>query len=221
VFEWNGSAASTVGGQKFTNKIPRVLTSDDAINVSNGVPKDSFGTIGEYAVVVETTDAYSSTKEPGRIYYKRDTATLGVSGAWVLLGSNDWYRSHPTVKGTVQSPTITATNTFYINGTMITASGTTATSLVSDINTVMNAQGVYAVRVSDRIYLYQNADIDSAAVDSSKSNAIVITAGTGPILTNIGIPAGTYYGPELQMSPHYTVPEFKSDDTTPRPTGSV
>ncbi len=221
IFEWNGSAASTVGGQKFTNQVPRVLTSDDAINVTNGVPKDSFGVIGEYAVVVETTNAYSANSEPAKIYYKRDTATLGVTGAWVLLGTNDWYRSHPTVKGTAQSPSITAGHTFFINNTLITATGTTAATLVSDINTIMNSQGIFAVRVSDRINLYQNADIDSAAFDSSRSNAIVIAAGSGTILTAIGIPAGTYYGPELQMSPHFTVPEFKSSDGTPRPTGSV
>ena len=41
------------------------------------------------------------------------------------------------------------------------------------------------------------------------------------MLTAIGITAGTYYAPRLQISKHTQVPQFKSSSAAPRPTGSV
>jgi len=43
----------------------------------------------------------------------------------------------------------------------------------------------------------------------------------GTALTEAGITAGQYYAPKLQADPHTSIPEFKSSDTKPRPTGSV
>ena len=34
-------------------------------------------------------------------------------------------------------------------------------------------------------------------------------------------PAGTYKAPALTIAPHTSVPEYKSTDTAPRPTGSL
>lgn len=227
VFEWNGNAASTTGGQKFASKTPIVLTSDDSTKVENSAtygraPKSSVGSVGDYAVVFETSSTYDATKEPARIFYKRDTVLLG-GDAWVLVGSNEWTASHPTVKGTVTSPVIGIAQTFIINGTVVISDGTSAASLVQKINSLA-INGVTAARVSDRVYLFTDGTNDDNVGDSALANAIVIEAGgpnAGTILTDIGITAGTYYGPQLQMSPHTQVPEFKTDDTLPRPSGSV
>jgi hypothetical protein len=226
IFEWNGNASTTTGGQKFATKTPIVLTSDDATKVENSAtygraPKASVGVPGDYAVVAEANAAYSATTEPVRMFYKRDVTLLG-GDAWVLLGSNEWTASHATVKGTVTSPTITVGHTFLINGVAVTANGTTAQSLVTAINT-LNINGVKAARFFDRVQLYTDGTNDLVG-DSSKSNAIVIASGggnPGTILVDVGLVAGTYYGPQLQMSPHTSVPEFKSSDSVPRPSGSV
>ena len=226
IFEWNGNASSTTGGQKFATKTPIVLTSDDATKVENSAtygraPKASVGVPGDYAVVAEANATYSETTEPVRMFYKRDVTLLG-GDAWVLLGSNDWTASHAAVKGTVTSPTITVGQTFLINGVTVTANGTTAASLVTAIN-ALNINGVKAARFFDRVQLYTDGTNDLVG-DSSLSNAIVIASGggnPGTILTAVGFTAGTYYGPQLQMSPHTSVPEFKSTDAAPRPSGSV
>jgi len=226
IFEWNGNAASTTGGQKFATKTPIVLTADDATKVENNAtygraPKSSVGSVGDYAVVIETPSEYNATKEPARIFYKRDTVLLGGE-AWVLLGSNEWTASHPTVKGTVTSPNVPVNTSFIINGTVVVSTGTTAAALVQDINSY-GINGVTAARVSDRVYIFSDGTNDDIG-DSALSNAIVISNGgpaPGNILTAIGIQPGTYYGPQLQMSPHTQVPEFRSTDTYARPSGSV
>lgn len=227
IFEWNGNAASTTGGQKFASKTPIVLTSDDAINVENSgaygrAPKSSVGIPGDYAVVAEMNETYAADKESVKIFYKRDATLLG-GDAWVLVGSPAWSASHATVKGTVTSPSITAGQTFLINGVTVTATGTDATSLVQAIN-ALAINGVIAAKSFDRVYLYTDATNDDNVGDSALSNAIVIASGggnSGTILADVGFVAGTYYGPQLQMSPHTQVPEFKLTDTYPRPSGSV
>ena len=103
--EWNGSAATVVGGQKFTTKIPAVLTDDDVDNITSGAPKTSFGAIGDYAVVFETVDGsgtFTASKEYARIYYKSPGngniaggGTAVNSGDWVLVGSQAWAASWP------------------------------------------------------------------------------------------------------------------------------
>ena len=82
IFEWNGAAASTTGGQSFTNKAPIVIT--DSNQVSGGAPKGSVGSKGDYAVVATTTLF--------KTYYKNE------SGNWVEVGSNDWKASWAVTK---------------------------------------------------------------------------------------------------------------------------
>lgn len=224
IFEWNGAAATVTGGQTFTNKTPLVLTVDDSAKLeTNGTygrrPKASVGVIGDYAIVTETTMI--------RLFYNKriiDATTGAVSNEWVTVGSNGWSSAWPTVQGT-KTATVTLGHTFTINGELVTASGNTLQSLVSDINT-LNITGVTARAVSGKLELYTSGATDSIG-DSSNSNAIVIAAGTGNIVaataaaSSLGIATGTYYGTALSMSPHTQVPEFKKTDATPRPSGSV
>jgi hypothetical protein len=74
IFEWNDAAATVTGGQKFTNKIPLVIT--DATKLDAGAPKGSIGAIGSYALVATTNLM--------KLYYK------DAAGDWVLVGDNDW-----------------------------------------------------------------------------------------------------------------------------------
>ena len=223
--EWNGAAVTTTGGQKFAAKTPIVLTDGDASKIDNGAPKTSVGSIGDYAVVFETVDgsgSFSASKENATMWYKSSgNGSTVTQGAWVKVGSNDWSASHPTIVG----DTFTASSgNFTINGTNFTVSGT-LDDLVTSINgAITETQGIVARNVSGRLYLYSDGSLDDGIGDSSKSNAIVIDDGlSGPQITfsELGITKATYYGPELHIDSHTNVPEFKTGDTTPRPTGSV
>ena len=233
IFEWNGAAGDTTGGQTFTLKQPIVLTDADAttkIVTGGNAPRSSVGSIGDYCVVFETGDV---NKELARVYYKspgggyNENNALVTAGAWVKVGSGGWAASWPTVTSrTIATPSWLAGATFYLNGTLITASGTTLASLVTDINTAMGGDsGVYAKAVNNKLYLYSNGATEGLG-DSTGSGSIVIAAGSSPsiladVTGKLGITAKEYFPPTLAIAPHTAVPEWKTADTEPKPTGSV
>ena len=247
--EWNGAAASTTGGQKFTTKTPIVLTSDDVSKITNNAPRASVGGIGDYCVVFESSyDSLSNLniKENAKLYYKSAGNTVvGISaGQWVEVGSNDWVASHPTLVGAVthaQGNTATYSGkTFYVNGTKITI-GSTVDALVNSINGAAIV-GVSARNVNNIVYLYSNGSTETRS-DSAKSGNIVISlTGSDPTenpitaanlkenVIGFDIGAGTertYFAPYLQISPHTDVPAFKrgasilDDETNPDGTSST
>jgi len=197
VFEWSKSSDT------FTNKSDiTVITS--TTDLTGGVPKTSIGAIGSYAVV--------ATNVSNPLYYKNR------SNAWVLVGSTSWQTSWPSIAGTSASPTLTNNNSIVLNGTTVTLSGTTVAQLAANI-TSASITGVTAAAVDNKIEIYATS---SAASDGSTTDGKVTLAnGSGTILTNTGLTAGTYACPKIQQSEHYSVPEYKTTDTTPRPTGSI
>ena len=211
--QWNGAAKPA--GQKFENKTPVVLTDDDDTKIESSPdgnkPKDSVGSVGDYAVVIKASD-----DAVARIWYKSPGSPLVTAGSWVLVGSPDWTQSWATVEGgasytgsALTIPTLT------INGTSVSPALGTLDSLVAKINELA-IQGVSAAKISNKLVLYS----DGTAVN----NAIVLAdvgTGAGSTATLLGLTAGTYRIPALQHSPHSTVPEWKSSDLTRRPTGSV
>ena len=187
---------------KFTNKVPVAITSTD--DLTGGVPKASVGAIGDYAVVT------TNTANP--VYYKNS------AGAWVLVGSDDWQNAWYSVQSGTTNPVLTAGHTIIINGITVTASGTTVTSLASDINTLSIA-GITAAAVEGKLEIY--ADSDVTPEGSAGDGAWDIIAGTGTLLTDLSITAGTKYAPEFTQAKHTSLPRWKSTDTTARPTGSL
>ncbi len=164
----------------------------DATKVTGGAPKGSVGAIGDYAIVATTT--------LNKLYYKN------YLGTWVQAGTTAWKASHGTVAGS-SNPTITQSNTLVINSTTVTSSSTTSASLVGDINTAA-ISGITA------------AAIDGVVTIFSTGANVVLAEGTGA-LADAGLTAGTYYAPVLTTAPHTSVPEYKSGDTNPRPSGSL
>ena len=194
IYEWNGSPIASKNGQTFINKVPRIITETSQVVSGSTIPKTSVGAIGDYAVVAVTTDI--------TMYYKNTT------GAWVELGSDDWIRSWPTIVSGAPS-TWTSGHTFKINGTTITTNSTiTAAGLATAIGS--SVSGVIAAAVNGRLQLTSTSAI---TIDVGVSNPVTLSA--------IGLTAGTYYPPALQISKHTQVPLFKATDLDPRPTGSV
>jgi hypothetical protein len=123
IFEWNGAAASVTGGQKFTNKVPRIINALSQVDLGTGGPVVSIGSIGDYAIVAAdgTADTPAlATTHPMTIWYKsRGNSEYGISaGTWVEVGSGDWAASWPVLTGTESNPTLSS-GTIRINGVNI------------------------------------------------------------------------------------------------------
>jgi hypothetical protein len=210
IFQWN----QTTGA--FTNEVPLVITNAEYLD--NGVPNADYGSIGQYAV-----NALNSFNP---IYFKRggptsaqapgNTALTDLYNTWVLVGSNVWQTAWATVQGTNTPTTLTPNNTFTINGTTITvpaASGNTVSGLVTAILNA-NIPGVNAANIGGSLQLFINST-------SQNNGTVTIAAGTGTVLTDLGIGAGTYNAPAYQASPSYTVPRWSIGQSQPEPTGSI
>ena len=213
--EWNGAAITVTGGQSFTNRIPSVIT--DVTFVSGtaeapGAPKTSFGSIGDYAVVALTT--------LNTMWYKTAGNAPGVTpGTWVQLGSEDWMKSWPTIQGSKANPSFTGSNTITVNGVSVSVGSVdTVTTIASTING-LSIPGVFAAAVNSKLEIYSDGN-SSGAADSTFGGPVVI-AGDSGTLTLLGIDAGSYFPPALQISAHTSVPEWKTADTYTRPTGSI
>jgi hypothetical protein len=202
VFEWN-NATIPAGGQTFTNKAPVVITDPTQVvnfSAADYTPKGSVGRIGQYAIVAVTN--------LNTLWYKNS------AGTWVEVGTTAWKQSWPVVRGTITNPTLTPGTTITIEGSSVVLSGATVNSLVSDINGA-NIAGISAAAVGGALEIYSTGA--TTALDS-----IQIGENSGDdVLAALGIAAGNYFAPKLQISPHTSVPEFKLTDTENRPTGSV
>ena len=192
---WNEST------QKFSNVVPKVIT--DSNDIDSSVPKSSYGNVGDYAI-----DA-TNTQNP--LFYKR------LNNTWVQVGTSAWQKAFPTIKGTASSPTLTNGHSIVINGETVTLSGTTLSALATAI-TNKGIPGVSGAVVNNKLEIIAD---NTATSDSSNTGVVVLANGTGSILTDAGLTAGTYYAPILTIAPHTSVPEFRSTDTNPRPSGSM
>jgi hypothetical protein len=206
IFQWN----QTTGA--FTVQTPTVIT--DTTQLTGGIPSQDVGNIGGYAVV--------ATNVANPTYYKN------LDNLWVLVGSDAWKNSWPTVQGanSVTGSALTTADVIIINGQTVTVGATTTlAALVGLINTA-GIPGVTAetdlTRTSNKLWLYGDSDAES---DGSSADGGVITidpASTAGLLTTLGITAGSYLTPDLQQSPNFTVPRWRTTDTNGgRPTGSV
>jgi hypothetical protein len=221
--EWNAAPSTIVGGQSFSAQKPIVLTNDDStkINPGNGAPNAGVGSDGSYAVVFQTG---SAAVEMAKVWYKRPSSHPSGS-AWVLVGSEGWTASHPTVYSSTKiATTIAAGQQYRINGNTITLSGATRSALLASLQagfTPLNVdQGIYGyVSPSEKLYVYFSGKNDQ---DSTINDALELANVASDDWIKLGIAAGTYLAPKLQQTPHTQVPEWKSDDTgKTRPTGSV
>lgn len=218
----------------FTLTTPSVITSTSYL--SAGVPIASYGSIGDYAVV--------STSSTNPIYYK------GYDNAWKLVGSDAWKSVVPTVTGNIASPTVASGDKMFINGNLVTMTGTTANTAAAAINGAsipgvtarVNSSTQVEIFVNSNTILYTNAagnlrgTIDTA---TSTSGQLVITKGSVLLGSNVDCSANlgllqsprgsisnggntyTYNGPTVTFSGYTNPPAWRTSDITPRPDGSV
>lgn len=201
IFQWDSTE------QTFDNIIPLVITNTD--DLSAGAPKNTLGSIGDYAVV--------TTNDANPVFYKGKDASGSL--VWALVGTDDWRDLIPTVSGSVSSPTDLAIgDTIDINGTIVTLTGDTVADLAVDINGA-GITGVRAQVVAGKLNLYATSE---AASDGSTADGVIkIANDSGTTLATLGITAGEYYAAAVQLSKHTSVPNWKANDSAPRPSGSV
>jgi hypothetical protein len=195
IFEWNGNSASSTGGQTFSNKIATVITDKTKLvgDQATGDPKTSVGQIGDYVVVATTTI--------NKVFYKNS------SGAWVKVGTDAWIASWPVATGSA-SLNLSGSSTMTINGGTTINENADPNAVVTAINTAGAGNGYSASYTDGRINLF-----------STDGTALTLVGG---LATALGFVDGaTYNAPTLSVGPHTSIPEFKSTDTTPRPTGSI
>jgi len=189
IFEWNAST------QKFTNKVPTVIT--DSSQITGNVPIASIGKAGDYAIKATDTNNIVSVR---------------TAGGWKALGTSDWYNAVPTITGTTSGGSVTIGAQFSLNGTTVSMTGTTFTQVVADINGA-SITGVAAALVNNKVVIY--------GASGTASGKIIVANVSGSALTDTGIAAGTYYVPSVVHDPHTSVPTWKTSDSSPAPTGSV
>ena len=216
IFEWNGAAASTTGGQSFAVKTPIVIT--DATKTSGSTPytpKGSVGAIGDYAVTAGLSTIY-------RVWYKN------TSGNWVQVGSSTWTGTTPSATGTVVvtgGTSLLDSDTLVLdiagaNYTLTAAtSGGSATSLddiVTNSNTVLSGTGVSVANLNSQLVIYNDGSTDTQIT-------LAEGAGTPGLAEKLGFTVGNYDIPALAIDPHTSVPQWKSTGSgqVARPSGSV
>ena len=212
--EWNQTTNT------FTVKTPIVITDTaDVVDFENDnyTPDASIGSIGDYAI------SAVAVSNPG--YYKNS------SNAWVLVGSDDWKVSWPTLVGTLSPTGLTASDIIGINGISV-AVPASPNNTVTGLSTAINAAsaslpGVTAsVTSAGKLQLTANS-LTTPDVSSLVGGAIDIDGNsTAGLLSALGITAGVYYAPTYLPSYSYQAPRWAVGQPVtatnwPSPTGSV
>ncbi len=199
----------------FTVKTPIVIndTADVVDPDSNPTPLESVGSIGDYAVVTCSADTHING------YYKNS------DNIWVIVGSDAWKTSWPTVQGTNNPTSLTASASMLVNDSEIFVPASPDNTVAGFAQAINDASvaGVTAAVVSGKLYLYADS---TATNDASTSDGGIISIETGPsagaaLLTALGITAQVYRAPEYLASYSYQAPRWAVGQTAPSPTGSV
>jgi len=228
---WLNTSSSTWGiyefdkttGQ-FTLQSPDVINSDNTSVLSNGVPKSSYGNVGDYAVVATPITSGPASATGQQFFYKN------TSNIWIALGSLQWLGSVPTVVGTNTNPTLTAGDTFTINlinpyNTNISGNAITITvqsggaNNVAGVATQINNLGLGTVSarvVAGRLQIYS-----TSPYEVNTYCGLSIAPGTGTVLNDIGIAPGGYNQPQFVYGTSAQQPLWQTGQTHPAPTGSV
>jgi len=215
VFQWNIVTAG------FTNEVPSVITNPAYVDVNN-VPLQTYGTIGNYAVVaVDSMNPYYF-KRGGPTALDTTSATLLQNyNTWVQVGSPEWQQGWPTISGTLAPTTLTAGDVIVINGTSIAVPASPLNTVVglSDAINAAAISGVYSAHMNGMLQIYG----DSTTEDQSILGIVSISnaPGSGNTLAVLGIAETIYNVPQFYSGPSYSIPRWRSTDSSPAPTGSI
>ena len=211
IYEFNATTAS------FVLQNPIVIT--DSANMLAGVPIQTIGSIGDYAVYAAPQEG-SAPATVSQFFYKT------TNNVWVTVGSIEWREDWPTVEGTESNPVLDAGDTFTLN----LDGNVTITITVPDAGGgVGNVTGV-ANQINGLGWEYLSAAVRNGKLcifglspegPSTPPRFMTLATATGTVLDDMGIDPGTYYQPLLQWGTAAQQPLWQSSQQYPRPTGSV
>ena len=178
--EWNISTSA------FTKKTPSVITDTAYLETDSTVPLASYGSIGDYAVTATNTNNPTYYKRGGPTtvnavnqapgWLQDGASAQDLYNTWVLVGSDYWKTSWPTIQGTLAPTSITPGSVISINGVNVTVAGSpnnTVQYLAGQINALSGSTlpGVYAANIGGKLTLYA----DSGA----SGDKVTVTGATG------------------------------------------
>jgi hypothetical protein len=210
IYEFN----ATTG--KFALQTPIVIT--DSADLTAGVPNNSIGSVGEYAVnAIQITGNPVSTSD--KTYFYKTT-----TNAWTRLGGPVWRNDTPAVQGTNSPTTLTAGESFTMSVSGIYSVTITVpvapNNTVDGVATVINNLGwtdVTAEVRSGKLCIFSN-QLTTLGIANSYLTLTEVTPGA---LADMGIDSTTYYQPLLVYGTSAQMPLWSSSQSEPRPTGSI
>jgi len=214
IFEWNQTTAT------FTNRVPLVITDSADVEGGDGsdpvadlTPKETVGSIGDYAVSLIDEYIYG--------YYKR------YDNTWVQVGSEAWKTAWPAVTSANAPTTLTVASNISINDNLVAVPASpnnTVAGLAAAINTAA-ITGVTANVSFGRLNIF--ADSTATNDGSTLSGNGIVAVEPGPtggtaLLSALGITAREYAAPDYFPGYSYQSPRWRITDVEGgRPTGSV
>ena len=218
---WLDSTTSTWGIYEFNQttgafalQVPIVIT--DTASLSGGIPLNSIGSIGDYAINALEPSATSvpSSSSDKTFFYKT------TDNAWASLGGGTWRTDIPTVQGSTSNPTLSSTSNFTLNVSgsftvTVSVTGTTVADVATAINDI-DTPVVTARVVSGKLQILSNQILTTGLIPY-----ITLDDGSNTPLALCGITAGTYNQPVVAYGTSAQMPLWSSSQTNPRPTGSV
>ncbi|CAB4129070.1 Phage tail sheath C-terminal domain containing protein [uncultured Caudovirales phage] len=222
------SSFTHISPMLITDPTQVMLDTDYAYPVST--PKASVGQSGSYALVFVNPD--ESTVPVIRLFYKSTSlAVPSLTNSWVQVGVGNWQNTVPALQGSVGSSgsIITVNSTLFINGVEVTTTGTTISSLVSDINSTPGLDGITAVvSSSGRLTFFITSEAGGGGnmtlIDGTHTPLAICgirTVKGEPIPTTS--PGATFYCPTLHYGNYASLPlgGWFNTDVAPKPTGSI
>lgn len=201
---------------KFIQQSPIVIT--DESQLSGDSPSQSLGLVGDYAVVAIPTYDFATADSAQQFFYK------SFNNQWVALGTSDWFESHPTVIGSEANPelsdgdtlTISLSDNFEETITVPSSPNNTVGAIVNVIDS-LGLQYLKARENQGKLEIYSG---QVGGPQNGEPYRIDIS-GTGTILEDLGIDAGTYYQPSFVFGTSAEQPQWGEGQLFARPTGSV
>ena len=215
---WGIYSFSSTTGQ-FTAISPIVIT-DSTLLTGGGYPVASLGAVGNYAVNAIPNYTYPSSGTNAQFFYKNNTNT------WVAIGTSAWLNSLPTVRGTQSNPTLTPGNTLTIGisggaSITVTVSGTPGENTVNYLAAAINGYALPYLRASVVGGALVLNSMQTGETPNITSPEFLNISGANQILTDLGIPAGNYYQPQVAYGTSSQQPLWQTGQQYPAPSNSI
>ena len=216
---WLDTSTSTWGIYEFNAVTGRFVLQDpivitDTADLTGGLPLNSIGNIGDYAVNALPIDG-SPTDGNNRTYFYKTTLN-----EWVPIGKNEWRLDTPCVQGSNSNPALTVGDTFNISMSgLYTATITVpGDATVNGVATQINNLGwdYLAADVRDgKLCIFSNQLLAGGVTPF-----ITLSSSDG-VLDDLGITAARYYQPLVFYGTSAQMPLWTSSQARPQPSGAI